>query len=418
VAAVTFGPLARARGASPVYDRAAGTCSAVACHGAGLLGPQGRTVAWTRVAGNEVTCTGCHLDPPRAPHSSYPLCSACHGVGYTSTAATAATHLDGVVDVKPSSIALPASIAFGDATIGEPATRSLYLRNRGVAPVNVSVYPCAGTSAEFTASFSGLLERDDSRYVAVRYAPADLGADAGCLVVASDDVATPRRVALSGNGLPGPILAVDTATITLGEVDVRKGAAVAVPMANAGATDLVVTGIAPCYGGAEFSADEAAGFTLAPGESRTVTLRYTPLDLGFDQGCLAISSNDRARPTVQLIVEATAIHVPAPVLAVSPPSLDFGAVRRESWWTLPLTVSNAGDAALTVSEVARCAGTSDEFRVQGGGFTLAPAESRTVWTAYRAENWGADAGCLAIASNDPDRPRVVVPVSGSARTGR
>jgi predicted CxxxxCH...CXXCH cytochrome family protein len=84
-AEVTFGPLARARGAQPVYDGVG--CSNVACHG-------GAEPVWTIVNGSQAACGTCHGTPPALPHPQQTLleCTACHG-------SLDARHIDGKVDV-------------------------------------------------------------------------------------------------------------------------------------------------------------------------------------------------------------------------------------------------------------------------------------------------------------------------------
>lgn len=89
-AEVTFGALAAADGATPTWDRAMGTCSAVYCHGGGTrLGPMGDTTAgvnrtpdWTLVGQGEADCGGCHGIPPtgglHSPGTPASACSGCH----------------------------------------------------------------------------------------------------------------------------------------------------------------------------------------------------------------------------------------------------------------------------------------------------------------------------------------------------
>lgn len=105
-AEVTFGALASARGASPVFD--ADTCSEVACHGEGLSGAglsgSHRTVGWGE---GPIACDACHGVPPPAPHAQDLRCSAsrCHG-GYATSGPGISelgrtVHVDGRIDTWP-----------------------------------------------------------------------------------------------------------------------------------------------------------------------------------------------------------------------------------------------------------------------------------------------------------------------------
>jgi predicted CxxxxCH...CXXCH cytochrome family protein len=78
---VTFGPLARARGATPTWDSSGATCSGAYCHGGTLAGGTVTSPAWTTVDGSPVACGACHGAPPPPPHPQAPagaLCHLCH----------------------------------------------------------------------------------------------------------------------------------------------------------------------------------------------------------------------------------------------------------------------------------------------------------------------------------------------------
>jgi predicted CxxxxCH...CXXCH cytochrome family protein len=84
VATMSWGPLARAKGASPAWDRASATCSGVYCHGARLRSPPAQGPVWTYAAEpalappSAAVCGGCHGYPPPAPHPQLAGCAGCH----------------------------------------------------------------------------------------------------------------------------------------------------------------------------------------------------------------------------------------------------------------------------------------------------------------------------------------------------
>ena len=77
-AELTFGAIATADGASPIWDREQATCSQVYCHGATLGGGTNTQPIWTQVDGTQAVCGSCHGVPPPAPHPKNPRCSLCH----------------------------------------------------------------------------------------------------------------------------------------------------------------------------------------------------------------------------------------------------------------------------------------------------------------------------------------------------
>jgi predicted CxxxxCH...CXXCH cytochrome family protein len=104
VTIVRFGALARARGAAPVWDPVARTCTGVACHGAGL-GGGGAPVTWFAAAPDwtrppEVVCAGCHGWPPASPHFASTACAGCHPETVRADGSidvAAGRHVDGAV---------------------------------------------------------------------------------------------------------------------------------------------------------------------------------------------------------------------------------------------------------------------------------------------------------------------------------
>ena len=102
---LTWGPLARANGASPTWDGTALTCSNY-CHGSTL--PSGLLSAplWNKVDGTQAACGTCHGVPPAAPHprvgSSLSGCADCHSstVNPDGTIAVGGgKHVNGAVEI-------------------------------------------------------------------------------------------------------------------------------------------------------------------------------------------------------------------------------------------------------------------------------------------------------------------------------
>ncbi|OGP87918.1 MAG: hypothetical protein A2157_02665 [Deltaproteobacteria bacterium RBG_16_47_11] len=186
---------------------------------------------------------------------------------------------------------------------------------------------------------------------------------------------------------------------------------------NLGTVDLTVASVTLCTGTSnEFSWTTTFPLTVSPGSSAVFSVTYTPADEGTDTGCLEINSNDPYTPAAQLSLSGTG-ELPRPVINLNPPALDFGSVRVGTSATLPSAIQNLGTADLTVSNIARCTGTSTEFSWSPITLpsTIAPGGSVTLSVTYGPANAGIDTGCIQITSDDSLSPVVNLSLTGRAQ---
>ncbi|GMV40222.1 MAG: hypothetical protein AMXMBFR64_19380 [Myxococcales bacterium] len=117
-AEVTWGGVAVAGGATPVWDRGAATCSGSWCHGAGLSGGTLTAPVWTNLDGTQAVCGTCHGLPPGDGHVPRTDCASCHGavVDAAGGFVDPSLHINGQVEV----VALTCSTCHGGAQSAAP----------------------------------------------------------------------------------------------------------------------------------------------------------------------------------------------------------------------------------------------------------------------------------------------------------
>lgn len=107
----------------------------------------------------------------------------------------------------------------------------------------------------------------------------------------------------------------------------------------------------------------------------------------------------------------------APVISVTPSSLDLGSVGITQTKSGTLTVSNTGNVALTVSSltIAKGASSNATFSVVSPmtPFTVAPGAQQVVTLQFVPASAGSQTATLTIASNDPITPSATVALSGT-----
>jgi hypothetical protein len=104
---------------------------------------------------------------------------------------------------------------------------------------------------------------------------------------------------------------------------------------------------------------------------------------------------------------------PAPDILVDPPAIGFGEVPVGASATQSFTVTNIGDGALDVRDIAIATG-GDAFAVLGSDFTftLAPDETRAFEVRYTPPDGADHFGAIQVASNDADGDNSTVDLLG------
>ena len=345
----------------------------------------------------------------------------------TSPISLALTGTGNIPPPAPPDINLnPAGLQFATVTVGDVATLTTQIQNVGVADLTVTtIAHCAGTSAEFVFTPSAPFTVPDggSTTLSVTYAPSGEGHDMGCLVIGSNDPDEPSvELALGGTGqmpppTPQPDINLNPTTLAFGTVTVGSSSTLTAEIQNLGTAALTVSGIASCTGASpEFTWAPATPIAVPPGGNRTLSVTYTPTNAGTDTGCLTLASNDPDEASVSLDVSGTGqVQTPEePDINVNPGSLAFGAVTLGGAASRTTTIENLGTADLTISSIAACAGTSGEFTWSPSSpFTLPSGAKQALTVTYTPLDVGADTGCLAITSNDPDETSVSLGLEGS-----
>ncbi len=240
-----------------------------------------------------------------------------------------------------------------------------------------------------------------SQTVVVDYTPVDNGPDTGSLVIASNDPDSPTvTVNLSGTGnvvVPNACnFSVNPASLAFGNVDTGTSATLSTTVTNNGTAACNIA--ATVTGSAEFALTSGSPVTVAAnGGTATVSVSYSPADLGADVGNLNLTSDDVNNPqNVDVPLSGTGVQPPVDAcdFSVAPTSLAFGNVTTGTSSTLSTTVTNNGAAACNIT--ATLTG-SLEFSASPLAFTVAPGGTANVSVDYAPLDLGPDTGTLTLA---------------------
>jgi outer membrane protein OmpA-like peptidoglycan-associated protein len=319
----------------------------------------------------------------------------------------------------------PDPLAFGNTRVGNQPTRDVTLSNSGVLDITIdscaidapagdfSVTACpttvpAGGSATATVQFAPQVRGADSATLRVSYA---LGTLSTTTTVTGRGVAPDMVVTVlpPPGGSPidfGEALAgTASATTYTFRVDNQGDAALDVARSEAGMnpTDWAY-------------APPATTFTLAAGESRDIEATFTP-GAGGTRGATVTFTDVDGLSTDPSRTFALTGTGRAPSLEVDVAALAFGSqsVGTQSA-AQTATISNGGDADLTITNVTVPGPNGSQWQVSGfpGDTLLGPGDTLEIDVVFAPTQPGAQDALLRIASDSPVPPATVdVALNGS-----
>jgi CSLREA domain-containing protein/uncharacterized repeat protein (TIGR01451 family) len=222
----------------------------------------------------------------------------------------------------------------------------------------------------------------------------------------------PAPVRLLGTG-EGPQI---TLARDLDFGSVRAGQTKPLPLIvqNQGNVPLIVSDITTT---GPFMVHPPLRFSVPAGGQQTVMVSFNPTARGPVMGQLTINSNDLNTPTAMVSLQGSGL---APVIEVSPMSLDFGEVSvGEQRDLMTLRVRNTGDVPLIVSPIMSDKPTTFTVVNPVSPVEVAPQGLQTITVTVRFSPTaaGEHTGTLTIMSDDPDpeRRQILIMVRGIAR---
>jgi hypothetical protein len=197
----------------------------------------------------------------------------------------------------------PASWDYGAVNLGSNAVKTFVFSNAGTACLYISKARLTGTNtSEFSIQneqWNLTLDPGETYNFTVQFSPATAGNKSAVLNIENSDPKNSLfNISLSGTGTtPGvtaPDIASDPASWDYGSVNPGSNSEKTFVVSNTGNASLNVTTTTLTGADAsEFSIQSGGGaFTLAPGATRNIVLRFSPASAGNKSASLGIASDD------------------------------------------------------------------------------------------------------------------------------
>ena len=245
----------------------------------------------------------------------------------------------------------PSSLAFGNVNVGSNATIPVTVSNTGTAPLTISGVVSSAAQYTFAPSvFPLVIPVGGNSVLNVTFAPSAAGLVNGTLTFTHDAPGSPTVYNVSGTGyVPAPVFAVSpVAPLNFGSVNVGLSANLNVTVSNTGDATLTLTGIASSNPQYTFTPN-AFPVNIAAGGNQVFVVTFTPTAAGPVNANLTFTHNAAGSPSAYAVTGIG--FTTAPVFGVSPSPLAFGNVSVGGTATLPVTVTNSGNAPLTISGI-------------------------------------------------------------------
>ncbi len=243
---------------------------------------------------------------------------------------------------------------------------SLGTNNCPMPPASLPPAPAPGNSCTFTIVFNPV------------YTPSTVWS--GSISIADNDPYAPQGYALLGSLFPDPVSSPSPTSVNFGpqQVNTISTPAQSITVTNTGYGNMYFTG--PIVSSS--SAFQVAGGTCTattiltpatPGNSCTILVVFAPTTTGVQTGGVTIPAYSYGGTTTIALTGTGTSGPPAPVVNLSPGSLNFGAqpVGGVSGNQM-ITVTNTGTAALTFGAAPLTSAAGFNLIDGCAGVTLAP----------------------------------------------
>lgn len=315
----------------------------------------------------------------------------------------------------------PALLDFGSVTTGQYSTMSFKAKNTGdtklridcltslASPFSHESLPTELQTCEGTYVSGTYLEIVPSAELTftVRFQPTSQGTFTSGFEIRSDG--ENKTVNLQGGGVT-PNITVSSNNLNFNNVRVGQSSVLPLTITNNGTVSFEITNITGVVAPFSIVTPPTLPHTLTAGQSLDLTIMFAPTQSGGFTGQMNIQTNiSGLTQTVNLLGTGT-----APVLSVTPTSIDFGAITAGTNSNLTATLSNTGNETLTVNTLS----------VTGTGFSLVgattpinitPNNSQTITVRFSPTDVVSYSGSLTIQSNGGNQ---TVSLSGQGAGGR
>jgi len=208
------------------------------------------------------------------------------------------------------------------------------------------------------------------------------------------------------------VLSASLSSMTFGNVLVGSNTSQTITLANSGTSSVTISQAVVSGTGFSISGLSVPS-TISAGQNVAFTTKFSPTSSGTVAGSVSIASNVPGSPlTISLSGTGT---LGQPQLTISPANVSFGRVNVGSADSQSVSLTNNGNAALSISQAA-ASGTGFSLSGLSVPQTINAGASVSFAVQFAPASTGSASGSISISSNAPGSPATIA-LSGAAVQG-
>jgi len=305
----------------------------------------------------------------------------------------------------------PASLSFGNVTVGQSSSQPVKLTNTGNTSLTINPATVMGTGFAMSGlSMPATIAAGQSVSFNVQFTPAAAGGATGSIAFTDNGPSSPQSMTLIGTGVTaGASLNSNPGSVAFGNVAVGANSSQSITLTNSGTTSVTIS--QATASGTGFSINGlAAGTVVNAGGNAVFSAQFAPTTATNLSGSITITSN-ASNPTVTIALTGTGTQG---ALSANPTSINFGSLLVNASATVSVTLTNSGTASTTIS-ASTVSGTGYTIAGLTPGQIIAAGQNATFTAKFAPTTTGTPTGTITITSNAPTSP-LLIALTGTAVT--
>jgi hypothetical protein len=304
----------------------------------------------------------------------------------------------------------PTTLSFANQVINtSSSSQVITLTNTGNTNLAItSIGMATGTQFSQTNNCPSSVAAAGTCTINVTFKPTSVGAKSDSVTIVDNASGSPHTAGVSGVGVASGSN-VSPASLAFGNQSTSTTSpAQIVTISNGGTSNLSISAVTLTTGTQYADVTNCVTASpISPNSSCTISVTFTPTSTGLKSDTVNITSNYSGSPQT-VALSGTGVTGPVPGVTLNPTSLNFGLqLLSPSAATQVITLTNSGNASLTVTAVAMTTGT--QFTVSStnciSGSPIAANGTCTITIQFSPTTVGAATDAVNITDNAASSPQ-------------